>query len=111
MVRVRQPLVRVELVIGQCSWCGGVRLRGRYVRFVGAPIVAWMVSWRIACFVSVRLGFSHGICPACLDWRMSHENRIATLERAVVDIMSMRHGAGSGRPLDREKGVPGWSAQ
>lgn len=82
----RRPLVRAELLIGQCSWCGGIRVRGRYVRFVGAPVLTWLVSWRIGRVLRVRFGFTHGICPHCTDWRMAHELAIAALQRELAMV-------------------------
>lgn len=80
---VQAPIISVHLVAVQCSWCGAIRLRGTFVRFVGMPIVRWVLFWRLGRLLDLRLGMSHGLCPCCGDWRVSHERRISKLETAA----------------------------
>ncbi len=72
--------IRIILDLRQCAWCGSVEIRGRHVKFVGLPVIAWSRRMEIGRFLILSVGVSHGACPKCMAWRISHEQRIRRLE-------------------------------
>ncbi len=75
--------IRIIVNLKQCGWCGSLEIRGRHIKFVGLPVIAWSQRVQIGQFVVLSLGVSHGACPRCMAWRISHEQRILRLEKRL----------------------------
>jgi hypothetical protein len=80
----RPALIRLDLLVTQCAWCGAFEIRGRHVRFVGAPILAFGFTWQLWSLFAIQFAVSHSMCPTCFDWRIKQDARISQLERTLA---------------------------
>lgn len=91
------------VILKQCSWCGAVRIAGRFRLAHRLPLFTWAVYPHVFSWLSLTIGVSHGACPTCVKM-LTHGNQglIHAGQEPLPGVDSRGCDGGFGqRPHDR----------